>query len=67
MQVVIFPEVGSDFSDFRVELHIVMFLLAKDDGVFEMEVKQDNHFTIARLVEGMLNVIIQDVHLVTAH
>jgi hypothetical protein len=32
-----------------------------------MEVKKDDHFTVARLEECVLDVVVQNVHLVTAH
>ena len=40
-----------------------MTLLSEHDGVFEMEVEQDDHLAVARLVERVLDVVVQDVNL----
>jgi hypothetical protein len=37
--------------------------LAKHDGVLQVEVEQDDHLTVARLVERVLDVVVQDVNL----
>ncbi len=34
------------------------------DGVLEVEVKQDDHLAVAGLEEGVLDVVVHDVHLV---
>lgn len=33
----------------------------------KMEMKQNNHFTVARLEESILDVIVENVHLITTH
>jgi len=44
-------------------LNVDVPLLPEHDCVLEVEVEQDDHFAIARLVEGVLDVVVQDVHL----
>lgn len=33
----------------------------------EVEVEEDDHFTVAGLEEGMFDVVVQDIHLVSSH
>ena len=40
-----------------------MTLLSEHDGVLEVEVQQDDHLAVARLVERVLDVVVQNVHL----
>jgi hypothetical protein len=44
-------------------LNIDVSLLSEHDGVLQVEVKQDDHLAVARLVEGVLDVVVQDVNL----
>ena len=44
-------------------LNIDMTLLPEHDGVLEVEVQQDDHLAVARLVERVLDVVVQNVHL----
>ena len=44
-------------------LDIDVSLLSEHDGVLEVEVQQDDHFAVARLVERVLDVVVQDVNL----
>ena len=54
-----------DFSDFCVELHVDVFLFSEHDGVLEIEVEEDDNFVVIGLVEGVLDVVVQDVDTVT--
>jgi len=38
--------------------------LTKHDGVFQVEVKQNDHLAVAWLEEGVLDVVVHDVDLV---
>ena len=40
-----------------------MTFLSEHDCVFQVKVKQDDHLTVARLVERVLDVVVQDVNL----
>ncbi len=44
-------------------LNIDVPLFAEHDGIFQVEVKQNDHLTIARLVEGVLDVVVENVNL----
>ena len=45
------------------DLNINVALFAKHDGVFEVEVEQDDHLAVARLVECVFDVVVEDVNL----
>ena len=62
-----FTQIGSQFSHFGVELDVDLFSFPEDDGVFQMEMDQDDHFVVAGLIESMGNVRIEQIDLVTAH
>lgn len=44
-----------------------MFLLSEHDGVLQMEMEQNDQLVITRLKERMLDVVVQNVHLVPPH
>ena len=49
--------------DKNSNLNIDVSLLSEHDCVLEVEVKQDDHLAVAGLVEGVLDVVVQDVNL----
>ena len=51
-------------TDLCVELDILLLLFPKHDWVLEIEVKEDDHFTVTRLEQGVLDVVVEDIHLV---
>ena len=66
VHVLMLAQVGRDFADFRVELDLGVFLLAHHDGVFKVEMQEDDHLAIARLEKSVLHVVVQNVHFVAA-
>ena len=66
MHVLVLPKVCRDLSDLCVELHVLLLLLAEHDRVFQVEMQQNDHLTVAGLEQCVLNVVIQDVDLVPA-
>ena len=47
--------------DFRVDLHVLHFLLAHHDGVLEMEVQQSDGLLLRALKNCVLDVAVCDV------
>ena len=67
MHVLMFSQICRNFTDFGVEFNVDMLLLVEHDGILEMEMQQDNHFSVARLVKCMLDVVVKDVDLVATN
>ena len=87
VQVLALAQISGGLTDFRVELHVHVLLLADENGVLErrvreykdesrhslvtcnleMEVDENDHLGVARLEEGVLDVVVEDVHLVATH
>lgn len=67
MHVLMLAQIGRDLAHFRVELDINVLFLAKHDGVLQVEVEQDDHLAVARLEEGVLYVVVQDVDFVATN
>ena len=51
-------------SGYQKARHTVSKNLTKHDGVFQVEVKQNDHLAVAWLEEGVLDVVVHDVDLV---
>lgn len=61
-----FAEIRCDFTDFRVELNVDVLFLSEHDCVLQVEMKQDNHLSIARLEECAFDVVVENVDLVSS-
>ena len=78
VQILALAEVRGDLAHLRVELDVLLLLLAHQDAVLrvspsatdstrdnlQMEVEQNHHLVLARLEESMLDVAEQNVDLV---
>ena len=67
MHIAMFAQIGGYFSYFGVELHIVLLSFSEYDGVFQMEMNEDDHFVVARLIEGVRNVRIEYIDLISSN
>ena len=67
MHVARFAQIGGHFSHFRVELNVDLFSFAKDNGMFQMEMDENDHFIVARLIECMANIGIENIDLIAPH
>jgi len=48
------------------QVNYVFLLLAKKTEInLQMEVQEDDHFSVTGLEEGMFDVVVQDVHLIS--
>lgn len=61
VHVLVFTQIGGDFSDLRVELDVDMLLLPEHDGVFQVEMEEDDHFAVTGLEEGVFDVVVEDI------
>lgn len=67
MHIAMFAQIGGYFSYFGVELYIVLLSLSEDNGVFQMEMNEIDHFVVARLIEGVRNVRIEYIDLISSN
>ena len=60
-------QIGGRLAHFCIELNVQLFALAEDDRVLQMEMDQNQHLIVARLIEGVFDVGVENIDLVSTH